>query len=578
MSKKAHKEIYCADFETSNEIRNGIMQSWVWVGGYSRVFTNEVHKFGTIDKFVKSLEQNRSKKVYFHNLKFDGQFLLYYYIRKGFTYSDKLNEEKQMNYIIDSCGQFYALTCTFKNATGKIQRITYLDSLKLYPYSLRALAKQFNFDVQKGEMDYNKIRYKNHILTPEENDYFEKDIIILRTAIEYAINHNMNKMTIGANALSDYKEILENGGIAKHLFDKIFPQLSIEEDTYLRKSYRGGCCMVKKGMENKITTTNSYDVNSMYPSVLMSCKMPYGKPHYFKGKYKHYSDYEEVYVQHIKCSFYIKPKKLPCIQLKNNRIFMNNEWIENSSIKQDLYLTNIDLDLFFENYDVEELEYIDGYSFKCVQGLFSEYIDKWYTLKSTTKDKGEKAYAKLFLNNLYGKFGTNPLRKSARICLDEDGILSTEKYVEETTDTIYIPIAIFTTSYARYKLISNAQKNYDLFIYCDTDSIHTIKPINNIPIDNKKLGYFKYEYCGKGLYLKQKCYMIKYDKDYCYTNEDGEYVDGKVVCSGLNQTKLKQDGVVLDFDNFKIGAKFKTLKQIKCVGGCYLKECDHEIR
>ena len=63
--------------------------------------------------------------------------------------------------------------------------------MKLYPYSLSKLAKQFGFDTTKGELDYKKLRYKNHILTKEEKEYFDKDIIILRTAIEKALEKGL---------------------------------------------------------------------------------------------------------------------------------------------------------------------------------------------------------------------------------------------------------------------------------------------------------------------------------------------------------------------------------------------------
>ena len=39
MAKKADKEIYVADFETSHEIRNGKEYAWVWCAGYQRLFT-----------------------------------------------------------------------------------------------------------------------------------------------------------------------------------------------------------------------------------------------------------------------------------------------------------------------------------------------------------------------------------------------------------------------------------------------------------------------------------------------------------------------------------------------------------
>ena len=57
----------------------------------------------------------------------------------------------------------------------------------------------------------------------------------------------------------------------------------------------------------------------------------------------------------------------------------------------------------------------------------------------------------------------------------------------------YLPVGLFVTAYARKHIISYAQKNYDSFIYCDTDSLHLKEKSDNIPLDNEKLGYFKIE-------------------------------------------------------------------------------------
>jgi hypothetical protein len=39
----------------------------------------------------------------------------------------------------------------------------------------------------------------------------------------------------------------------------------------------------------------------------------------------------------------------------------------------------------------------------------------------------------------------------------------------ETKDPVYIPMAVFVTSYAREVTIRTAQKCFDRILYCDTD-------------------------------------------------------------------------------------------------------------
>lgn len=66
-----------------------------------------------------------------------------------------------------------------------------------------------------------------------------------------------------------------------------------------------------------------------------------------------------------------------------------------------LTLTNIDLKLFLEQYDVSDLTYESGWKFKAIQGLFTKYIDKWIAEKNEgtiTGNKGQRTRAKLMLN------------------------------------------------------------------------------------------------------------------------------------------------------------------------------------
>lgn len=578
MAKKSNKEIYVADFETSHEQRNGKEYAWVWCAGYQRLFTERSDGLkvqGNIKDFVKALLQNETKKVYFHNLKFDGQFLLNYFLSHRYQYNDELNKDKQMSYVIDNTGTFYMLSVTFLNSKGQVRRCHFIDSMKIYPYSLKVLAKQMKMEEGKGDLDYEKLRYPNHKLTSEEYDYFRRDILILKIAMEEAYNKGYTKLTIGSNALEQYKESIKVGNRnGKYVFKDLFPQLTKEEDSYLRNAYKGGCCMCMKDKANLILPIHSYDINSMYPSMLRDRPMPFGVPKFFKGKWIEKENF--VCVQRLKCRFFIKPKHLPCIQLKHTRIYQDNEWLENCPEQMELYLTNIDMQVFFENYDVLDIEWLDGYEFNAHTGLFKKYINKWAEVKQNTKDAGERLFSKLFLNNIYGKFGTNPKRISSRYTL-KDGIVCRSENIESECDSIYLPVAIFTTSYARAYLLKYAQLNYDNFVYCDTDSIHLTKPSDNIPLHDTELGYFKYEYYGVAKHLKQKTYLVYVEKE----NKFGQWRDVneyQLTCAGLNKDLLAKENVIINFDTFKLGASFPKLKTRRVIGGVYLAKELHTLK
>ena len=108
----------------------------------------------------------------------------------------------------------------------------------------------------------------------------------------------------------------------------------------------------------------------------------------------------------LSCSFSLKKDKIPTIQIKNDRFhFKENEYLESSDNEiVVLTLTSVDLKLFLEQYNVYELNYIAGWKFKSLQGLFTDYVDKWTKRKiEATKEgnKGQRSLSKLMLNALY---------------------------------------------------------------------------------------------------------------------------------------------------------------------------------
>ncbi len=140
-------------------------------------------------------------------------------------------------------------------------------------------------------------------------------------------------------------------------------------------------------------------------------ELPFGEPIFFSGEYKQDNVYN-LYIQMITCSFEIKENKIPTIQIKNNKsYFKSNEYLLSSSNEiVCLVLTNIDLKLFLEQYNVYDLEFVCGWKFKSIKGIFRDYIDKWITKKNNATiegNEGQRTLAKLMLNSLYGKFATS---------------------------------------------------------------------------------------------------------------------------------------------------------------------------
>ena len=568
---------YTADFETCTWLED---ETYVWAWALCEIGNESNIKIGTnIDEFFKECVKLKNPKVYFHNLKFDGAFLIDYLYNEGYELikESKEKREKTFQCIISDLGAFYEIIVYLKINNKKIQKITFIDSLKIINMSVEGIAKTFNLPIKKLEIDYNEFRERGHQLTEVEKDYITNDVTIVAMALNQLFNENLTQMTAASNALSYYKKIT-----GRQKFEHYYPTLTPEEDSLIRPSYKGGFTYMNPIYKEKtIKDVNVFDVNSLYPSVMRFEILPFGKPIYFKGKYEINHIYP-LYIQTIRCRFKIKKNKIPTIQIKEkNFFFQSNEYIEDSRGEVFLLtLTSIDLEMFFNHYDVEDLEYIDGFMFRGIQGLFDKYIDYWIEKKieaGKEGNKGKRTIAKLQLNSLYGKFAKSTIIKSKYPIIGTDGLIHFTMSEAVQKNGIYIPIACFITAYARRKTIETSQKikeysikkyNDDMYCYSDTDSIHTRLPLDDcyqfMDIDDFKLGFWAHEsFCSRAKFVRQKCYIEEIDNKL------------KITCAGLPQNCYNQ----VTWENFKEGftAHGKlTYKYVK--GGVKLIETDFTIK
>lgn len=561
------------DFETVNKIDD----CRVWASCLTDIMEDEVlyvsNNINDTMMYLEDLLKFESVTLYYHNLSFDGRFILPWLFNNGFTYNDKLDSKKCFKTLITDNNVFYQFEIKWGKGK-KAHKLTILDSLKLIPLKVEQIPKAFGLDVFKGEIDYNMERPIGHILTKEERSYLERDCLIVGKALKIMFGQGLTRMTIGGNALASYKEL-----IGKDNFNYMFPRLSKEVDDFIRKSYKGGYVYCNPMYQGKLLKTMgcSYDVNSLYPSRMYYDMLPYGKPVHYNGMYPDNPNYP-LYIQHITCKFEVKKNHIPTIQLKGNARFGANEYIKSSGLEPvDLYLTNIDLEIFLRHYDVRMLQYIDGYMFKGRVGMFNAYIDYWMGIKIQAENEGNdgmRQIAKLMLNNLYGKFGQNTNGTLKIPTLDHDGIVRDEIFEGDERKLVYTAMASFITAYARRVTQTAFQENYKRCCYCDTDSIHLIgEEAPKIDIDSTRLGAWKYEGSwDTAKFLRAKTYMEQLVKD-----GKGNEIEPKlnVKCAGMSDRIKKK----VTFENFKPGfSSWGNLKQVTVKGGVILVDNEFTLK
>lgn len=530
--------LMAADFETYvSENPETQDETWVWASAFAEINGENVYLHHSIDEsWLWLTKQNKNFRLYYHNLKFDGQFWLDFLLTKT-NYTQALEADAWLTtkdmpngsfkYLVSAMGQWY--TMTIKTEKGYI--IELVDSLKLIPFKLADAGKAFACKHQKLNMEYTGYRDKNTVFTKEEEEYIINDVLCLKECIEVMLEKGYEKSTIGANCRESYNKeffpvdlmvlpdtepwLLDLTEVKLSEYGNILPEWTgcDNADEYVRKAYKGGWCYLKKGKENTIYHDGqTLDVNSLYPSVMHSesgSYYPIGRPKFWCGNYipekvhdvtyrpfidkegrKSYKGEKRYYFFiRIRTRFYLKEGKLPFIQIKNNAYYSGTEHLETSDIfYKGEYYRYLDVDGKLEPTSVELtltetdyymfLEHYDVEDFEILDGCYFDAIkgifDDYINHYAEIKKNNKGVMRNLAKLFLNNLYGQ--FAKSSDSSFKVAELLDDKiKYrtVEQYEKKVwYIPIGAAITSYARNFTITAAQANYDHFVYADTDSIH----------------------------------------------------------------------------------------------------------
>lgn len=556
MRKNKYSVIGVADFET---IVNPT-QTRIWAWDICNL--NYEHEQGTdMTSFMQAIQ--KYKRIYFHNSKFDTSFIIDWLLKHGWEYNHenvKDNIDANYNYTFDilrnTKGVFYSMNIYYT----KDIKIEIIDSLKLLPCSVDKLAKAWELPISKLKIDYELYRPPDHQLTEDESNYIKNDTEIVARVLKDFIERGFTSLTIGSNAIKDFKKFYNKADL-----ERVFPQLPDFLDEWMRPAYKGGFVWVNpkyKGID--IGKGCVYDNNSMHPSQLRYKPMPIGMPVYFEGV----PDEGMMYIVKILLSAKIKPNHIPSISSRGGFGFIDSEYLDEVD-NMELTVTNIDLDLIKDQYDIESIEYIEGMYFNQAVNIFNNYIDKWIDEKIRASETGSKAkreIAKLFLNNLYGKFGTRKDNNIMIPYLENNKVKYMIAESNREPKAEYLPVAIFTTAYSRDLIIRSGQAVYDRLCYCDTDSLHLVglEVPDNIEIDDFELGKWK---------LESKFIRARFLRPKRYIEDDGTNLDIK--CGGMPNNVKEQ----VTWENFHEGTVYHGKLMPKVIeGGTVLLPTDYNMK
>ena len=223
---------YIADLETT--VYEGQTSTEAWASAIVDIEApNEQESVIILHSLQETLEyldfQDEDAILYYHNLKFDGQFWLYFllevmhfkqhieYLPTEDVIMGKPRElmNNEVVYSISSMGQWYSIAFKYHE-----HKYTLYDSLKLLPFTVKEIGKSFKTQHQKLEMEYEGFRYAGCTISPEEKKYIANDVLVMKEALTIMFEEGHKKLTIGSCCLAEFKKIT-----GSYEYQTLFPRL-----------------------------------------------------------------------------------------------------------------------------------------------------------------------------------------------------------------------------------------------------------------------------------------------------------------------------------------------------------------
>lgn len=631
---------YVADFETTanriydiktRKLRRDLSETWVCAWGMIPVerdpdpqhiahgrtmddFMNYVRtEYLRIQEAQRQKQKGRRKpvkvNVFTHNLKFDGDFIIYWLLKDGIG-SIKNEIRENVLYSFSACWDGI--------------EITFRDSLKIFPQSAEKIGELYGIPKLLGEWDYNKYRDKEGTTPVSEQEwaYVDHDVMIISRALADYRSQGYVENTQAAIAYNDrlrrtYPKFRKT--LARSLKDKDYDQyitsfpreitpLPFELHKHLLLAYFGGISYLNPRYACRdLRNVWSYDVHSMYPDKMRNAWLPVGKPLIVENPTQEEAlrmirTYKCVIADVTHLTIRLKsPDSFPVLMFPT--LGLTSVRMEGKIIKcedEDAVLTGLDIRMMLEEYTVESMEITRIYFFQAKKGHYAEFVDYWMNIKteadrvindpsSTPEEisaaRTRRALAKVMMNASYGKDGTKLLREVKSTYYDpETDLLECINDVELADIEYYLPSAIFICATARWQLWSAVRLVREYFVYCDTDSIKVteegakiLEASPEFHIDEYELGAWGFE----GIYETAR--FVR-QKTYSYTQrKKGKLERHYVVCGAPDgiKKKMKIDdflpGMKITVDELHESGLQGRLLPVRVRGGVILEETGFQI-
>ena len=529
MKKQKPIKLFTLDTETYNGLFGGLKR----IAIYDGVKVIYGYTFEDIEKeLIKYYELGYDVHIYIHNIEFDARKLPQIFDKDRIEWSG-------------------CVVINGKLTTIKCKKYTFHDSFKLLPMSLKKLSKDFGVEHAKLDLweEVQKL-YNNEYSDivdfldrcDVDNELYLKylgyDVISLYEILEKI-------MTITGIKVEDFVKRISTASLSRFIFKNGFNSNKfiekgsrrsdyemmcqynynndMEIEQFLRDSYCGGRTEVFKIELN--SKAFHYDVNSLYPSVMINGNFPIGKPKYYDdetiSKYyfnKWLSDKKGI--GFLSCEVFIPKQHIPPLPVKMEKLAFvcgnvygvwNFEELEYAVKECGCKITKFKEVVFYNK----------------TYPVFNRFITKMVEIKNEgtrTKNEALRTLGKLIMNVGYGYTGMRRDDKTALKPIEEyNTVIEKGVKIKDFNENLgfvevpqeikseYIQVGIASTVTCRARLVLLKALRYCAergeVYYCDTDSIVTDVKLPEEIVDSVELGKWDLENTiEKGLFLKPKVY------------------------------------------------------------------------
>lgn len=395
-------------------------------------FKSWLKRFEKLDKNSSSKPQLYKKGskspllVYFHNLNFDGSFVLKFLLKTNLLQTwcknyygiedleVRIRRRDNKLLFIDLC---YSYTSTETNKIKVVTIMKFVDSYKMLPFSLEKLGHSF---LNRGKLQFDHSIVNLDWLKSNENrnlcmKYLKSDVYLLKEIVEKSRTLFFQEcgvdvcrhITIAGLTLDTFrtKFLRSEIDLYKHLGvkEELLIPLRGGASTFIREAYMGGRSEIFRPFFRK-TDNNDYlyvyDVNSLYPSVMVT-DLPIGKP----TRELNCSKIEIKSHGFYKVMVYVSPEVFPTLPIRHKIGGSDKLIYPNGTFEGIWYGAEL---LFARDQGTVITEVLDAWVFKTAKPILANFIDYYYNLRLNAKKKGDivrSTVYKLILNTLYGRLG-----------------------------------------------------------------------------------------------------------------------------------------------------------------------------